>query len=196
MGITGPVRTVTASLPPGGRPASGPAGQRPAAAGLAVLHAAVRAPLSGRARREVLFCLSGFPFILVNPVTVFQVSAVLLWLFWRPTPTRPPNLSGRDVAAAGTVVGLLLALLVATAAARGIGAACRRLAARLLGERIAAPPPRRPRPGLLGGLDARLRDAPGWRAVAYLLLKLPVALLGCYAAVVFWGAVLFLLAYP
>jgi len=195
MGITGPVHTVTAAPPPGGRPASGPTGRRPAAVALAVLHAAVRAPLSGRARREVLFCLSGLPFILVNPVTVFFVSAVLLWLFWRP-PTRPPNLSWLDMAAAGTVVGLLLALLVATGAARGIGAACRRLAARLLGERITAPPPRRLRPGLLGGFDARLRDGPGWRAVAYLLLKLPVALFGYYAVVLFWGMGLVNLTYP
>jgi signal transduction histidine kinase len=196
MGITGPVRTVTATPPPGSRAASGPAGQRPAAAGLAVLRAAVRAPLAGRARREVLFCLSGLPFGLVNPVTVFLVSTELLWLFWRPTPALPPNPSWWDLAAAGTVVGLLLPLLVATGAARGIGAACRRLAARLLGERIAAPPPRRTRRGMIGGLDARLRDGPSWRAVTYLLLKLPVAVFGCYAVVLFWGVGLVNLTYP
>jgi signal transduction histidine kinase len=196
MGITGPVRTVTASPPPGGgRSLVGRAAGEPAA-GLAILQAAVRAPLSGRTRREVLFCLSGLPFVLVNPVTVFLVSAALLWLFWRPTPARPPNLSWPDLAAAGIVVGLLLALLVATGAARGIGAACRRLAARLLGERIAAPPPRRPRPGLLGGLEARLRDGPGWRAVAYLFVKLPVAVFECYAVVLFWGVGLINLTYP
>jgi signal transduction histidine kinase len=199
MGNTGPVRTVTAAPPPGGRPASGPAGLRPAAAGLAVMHAAVRAPLSGRARREVLFCLSGLPFILVNPVTVFLVSLVggqLLWLLWQPTPALPPNPSWWDVAAAATIAGLLLPLLVATGAARGIGAACRGLAARLLGERIAAPPPRRPRRGLPGGLDGRLRDAPGWRAAAYLLVKLPVAVFGYYAVVLFWGVGLVNLTYP
>src|SRR5260370_4135677 len=164
MGITGPVRPVTAPpLPGGGGSRAGRAAGGPAA-GLAILHAAVRAPFTGRARREVLFCLSGLPFVLVNPVTVFQVTAVLLWLFWRPTPARPPNLSWRDVAAAGTVVGLVLLLLVATGAARGIGAACRRLAARLLGERIPAPPPLPPRPRLLRGPDPQPRDPPRSRA--------------------------------
>jgi hypothetical protein len=66
----------------------------------------------------------------------------------------------------------------------------------LLGDRMPAPPAPRPAPAVLGQLDARLRDGPGWRAVAYLLLKLPIALLECYAAVIFWGAGLVNLTYP
>ncbi|HEY1915432.1 MAG TPA: sensor domain-containing protein [Streptosporangiaceae bacterium] len=42
----------------------------------------------------------------------------------------------------------------------------------------------------------RLADGPGWRAVAYLLLKLPLTLLELYALAVFWGAGLANLTYP
>ncbi len=45
-------------------------------------------------------------------------------------------------------------------------------------------------------LDARLRDGPGWRAVAYLLLKLPLALFELYAVGVFWAAGPVNLTYP
>ena len=153
---------------------------------------AVREPLTQRARREVLFCLTGIPFGLANPVVWFYLTALLLW---RATPSRPPNPSWLDGLAALTVAGLLL-LLLAAGAARPLGAACRRLAARLLGERIAPPPPARRWHGTPAGLAARLRDGPGWRATAYLLLKLPVMLVECYAVVVFWGLGLVNLSYP
>jgi signal transduction histidine kinase len=100
------------------------------------------------------------------------------------------------VVAAAAVAVLLTVLLVTTGAARALAAACRGLAGRLLGDRVAAPPPPRPGRGLPGRLDARLRDGPGWRATAYLLLKLPVALLELYAVAVFWGAGLVNLTYP
>jgi signal transduction histidine kinase len=74
---------------------------------------------------------------------------------------------------------------VSTGAARGLGALQRRLAVRLLGVRVAAPPPVPPGP----------RDRNGWRAVAYLLAKLPVALAGLYA-VVLWVGGLVNLSYP
>jgi hypothetical protein len=35
-------------------------------------------------------------------------------------------------------------------------------------------------------LDSRLRDAAGWRAVAYVLVKLPVALSGLYTVSWWW----------
>jgi signal transduction histidine kinase len=184
---TGPV-SAAAATPPGGRPASGPADQKRVAAGLAVLRAAVRAPITGRARREFLFCLIGLPFCVPVPVAGFFITIALL-------PQRP-NPSWWTVLAAGTVAGLLMLLLVATGSARGLAAACRHLAAWLLGERVAAPPPVGARRGLPARLDARIRDGSGWRAVAYLLLKFPVAALGCYAVVVFWGAGLVNLTYP
>ena len=89
------------------------------------------------------------------------------------------------------VAALLTVLLVTTGAARRLTAACRRLAGWLLGERVAAPAPL---PGRR--LAARLADGPGWRALAYLLLKLPVMLLELLAVAVFWGAGLANLTYP
>src|SRR4029077_12340984 len=69
---------------------------------------------------------------------------------------------------------------------RALAGATRRAAGRLLGEHVAAPPPRR----------TRLGDGPGWRAMAYLMLKLPAGLAECYAVGVFWVAGLVDLTYP
>jgi signal transduction histidine kinase len=162
------------------------------ALGSGLIRAAVRAPGTGRARRELLFCLAGVPFAVASPLVVFVVAVDLIRLV---TPGRPPNPSGPDLAVAGAVLALLFVLLLETGAARDIGSLPRLLAARLLGAQIAAPPPVRQRPGGLGGLSAGLGDGAGWRAVAYLLLKLPVALLELYA-VFFWVAGLVNLSYP
>ncbi|GIJ56013.1 sensor histidine kinase [Virgisporangium aurantiacum] len=69
-----------------------------------------------------------------------------------------------------TLIGLPW-LAVGVRAARGPAAAHRWLVRVLLGDRIEAPP--RPKKGFL----AALTDAPGWRALAYLVLRLPSALL-------------------
>jgi len=50
--------------------------------------------------------------------------------------------------------------------------------------------------GILVRMDARLRDGAGWRAVAYLLLQLPMAFIGIYFALAPWAAGLFYLTYP
>jgi signal transduction histidine kinase len=167
-------------------------GPRPLGGAMAVARVAIRAPFAARARRELLFCLAGLPFGVVNPVVVFFVVVDLLWAV---TPHRPPNPSWPDVAAAVVVTGLLLALLVATGAARELGSLQGLIAARLLGARIPAPPPARRSPGRLGRLGPGLRDGADWRAAAYLAVKLPVALLGLYA-VFFWAAGLVNLSYP
>ena len=184
MGITGPVTAPDADQRSGGRPAGGTVG--------AFVRGAAAAPVRGRARRELLFCLAGLPFGLVNPAVAFFIVVELIWGL---TPNRPPNPSWPDVAAAVVVTGLLLALLVAAGAARELGSLQRLLAARLLGARIAAPPPVRRSPGRLGRLGAGVRDGAGWRESAYLAVKLPVALLGLYA-VFFWAAGLVNLSYP
>src|SRR6266566_4247383 len=75
---------------------------------------------------------------------------------------------------------------VAAGAARALAAATRRAAGRLLGEHLPPPPPR----------HARLGDGPGWRAMAYLMLKLPAGLAECYAVGIFWVAGLVNLTYP
>jgi signal transduction histidine kinase len=158
----------------------------------ALARAAAVAPFTGRERRELLFCLAGLPFGLVSPLVLFVLGVDLVRLV---TGTGRANPSPAGVTAASAGLALLLVLLVATGAARWVGSLQRLLAARLLGAPIAAPPPVRRRPGALGRLGAGLRDGAGWRAIAYLLLKLPVALLELYA-VSFWVGGLVNLSYP
>ncbi|MDX6389192.1 MAG: hypothetical protein QOJ73_255 [Streptosporangiaceae bacterium] len=147
----------------------------------ALARAAAAEPFTARALRELLFCLAQVPFIVPIPLAGFAVTVELLWL---TMPARPPNPSWPDVLAGGTVAALALLLLVMTGAARGLGSLQRHLTALFLDERIAVPSPVRSGHGVLSRLNARLRDGPGWRAVAYLPLKLPVTLLELYAA--FW----------
>jgi len=163
-----------------------------AAAAGAVLRAALRAPFAPRARRELLFCLAGVPLGILNPVLAFFLTVELAWL---ATPHRPPNPLWWHVLAGVVVCGLLCSLLVLTGTARGLGTRVRRLAARLLGERIPPPPERRRRPGGLRGVAAGLRDAPGWRATVYLLLKFPFLVFELYA-VFCWAAGAVNLTYP
>jgi signal transduction histidine kinase len=88
-----------------------------------------------------------------------------------------------SISIVGTMVGLPLVVL-ASRAALGVAALNRRLAGWLLGALIAVPPAFRPGYGVLGWLDARLRDGTAWRAVAYVLLKLPAAALEGFAVYV------------
>lgn len=142
---------------------------------------ALGTPLTTRAWRETLYCLLGFPIAVVGFVVVVLLLAVG---------------SGLTASLIGAAPGLLL-LIAALTAARGPAAVHRWLAKWLLGERIAAPPTRRQPAGagLLGRLDGQLRSGNGWRAVVYVLAKLPVALLGVYA-VVWWAVALLNLIAP
>ncbi|MFH8989691.1 sensor histidine kinase [Streptomyces sp. NPDC017940] len=126
----------------------------------------LRAPLSRRALTETAYCLLAFPLGLAGGVPL----AVLLALG-----------AGLTVSLLGAVVGVFV-LLGCLGLARGLGAAHRGLASWLLGERLPRPAPPRPGSGVVGRVDARLRDGAGWRAVAYALVKLPVSTLGAYAA--------------
>jgi signal transduction histidine kinase len=95
---------------------------------------------------------------------------------------------GMSLSLAGMLAGVPL-LTVALLGARQLGALHRRLARRLLGLQVEAPPPL-PRPGgFLARTGARLTDPVAWRACAYLLLKLPVAALAAVLAsyVVLYG---------
>ena len=94
-------------------------------------------------------------------------------------------------------------LALSLRAARRLGENCRRLANRALGPRaesrglvrqkqarpIDPPPPLRPQPGFVGWIRSSLTDAVSWRACGYLLLKLPIALLGGIGLIyiVAWG---------
>jgi len=155
----------------------------------AALRAAGRAPFTGRARRELLYCLLGLPFVVFLPFAGFFAVIAIAQLVAGPW-VRHGNPSGLAVLAAVAAAALLVLLLVTTGATRALAGVCRDLARRLLGEHVTAPAARRP------GLDARLGDGAGWRALAYLLAKVPVAALGGYAVVVYWGAGLVNLTYP
>jgi signal transduction histidine kinase len=162
----------------------------------------LRAPFTGWAWRELLFCAIEVPLgycVLVFPIALMALPlAVTLLLYRGPALgwSAPAHAAGVTAALGGVVVVVVLAvLLLAPRIGRGLGAAHRRLAARLLGERIAGPPPARRGRGAVGRLGATLRDGPGWRAAAYLLVKLPVTVGELYA-VFFAAAGLVNLTYP
>jgi signal transduction histidine kinase len=146
---------------------------------IALIRAALREPFGRRARRELLFCLVG---VLVGLAVLAVVVALLA-----------PG-TAKSVIRAAVVTAVLVPLALATGLARRLGAAHRRLAERLLGERV-APPPDRPSRGRLGRLGVGLRDGPGWRALAYTLLKPPMAAAEAYA-VFLWAGGLANLTYP
>ena len=124
------------------------------------------APLTRWARLDLLYCvLSG-----VTGYLGFVVMVVLLAF-------------GLTVSASvlGTVVGLLL-ITVTLRLSRRLSSLHRRLARRVLGHQVEAPPRFQPGTGLLGRLDRRLRDRVAWRGIWYSLVKLPVAFVQLYAA--------------
>ncbi|MFE0459723.1 sensor domain-containing protein [Kitasatospora sp. NPDC058965] len=100
---------------------------------------------------------------------------------------------------AGTLVTALglpvLALLLACA--RGLGAVERGRVARLLGERLPAPAPvRAAGPGFWSRITAGLRDAAGWKAVAYQVVMFPWHVFSFCVSVTFWSVGLALALLP
>lgn len=192
MGVTGPASPVTAGQWPA----------RPQGGGLVRgIGAAARAPFTARALRELLFCAAEVPLglsVLVVPValTVLPLLVTLLVSGAHPA-NRQANPAGPTAFVAPAVVFVLVALVVlAPRIARRLSAAHRRVAERLLGEHIAGPAPIRAGRGPARWLGATLRDGPGWRATGYLLVQLPLAVLGCYAVVIWWAAGLANMTYP
>ncbi len=191
------VATGRASTANAGSPGSGsgdgqgrPGGPGPALTVARVLRAFVSAPFTARSRRELVFCLAGLPFLVPIPVVALVAVARLVWQLILP---HTPNLAWPDLLAGGIAAMLVAAALVGTGAARGLGGLWRKLAARLLSMQVAPLPPRPERSATRRA--AALRDGPGWRAVAYLMLKLPAGLLALYA-VFFWAGGLVNLSFP
>jgi signal transduction histidine kinase len=146
------------------------------------------AAFTARSARELLFCIIEVPLglcvFLILAAAAFLPSAVTLLVQGAQPPSRSAHAHPDGVVpvlAATLIVVLLALLLLMPRIARGLGALHRRLAARLLGERIAAPPPIRRGGGPVSWLTATLRDGPGWRAAAYPLVKLPVTVGEAYA---------------
>jgi signal transduction histidine kinase len=180
-----PERLPALSEPPGQDRAA--AGDRAAAAGGRARRAAFRqarriagAPVAARTAAEVGYCVLAVPLglVLVVPLLSLLVPGLAL-----------------TATLIGAAAGLLL-LALATRGCRAAGAVHRQLAAWLLGTRVAGPAPFRQGRGVLGRVDARLRDGAGWRAAAYLLLRLPLGLASLYLVAVPWLSGAFYLSYP
>ena len=80
--------------------------------------------------------------------------------------------------------------------ARGFGGFHRQLARGLLDEQIEDPEPFVSRPGFLGWLQSSLRDRTGWRSMAYVAVKVPLAVLGILVGFAAWWDAFFCLTYP
>jgi signal transduction histidine kinase len=146
------------------------------------------AAFSTRAARELLFCvievpLGLCPFAILIGLAMVPQAVTLLVHGGQPRPSHAHPDGAVTFLGAAIVVALLALLLLTPRIARWLGVAHRRLAAWLLGGRIAAPAPVRGR-GAGRWLAGTLRDGPGWRAAAYLLVKLPVTVGEAYAGFV------------
>ncbi|MGE5289757.1 MAG: sensor domain-containing protein [Micromonosporaceae bacterium] len=143
-----------------------PAGHLPA--GWGVLRF-LREPFTRRSWAEFGYAMVGLPLAIVG--FVFTIATLAIGALSAPS-------------VAGLFVGLP-ALVASSYGVRYFGAVNRRMADRLIGLRVAAPPPLRPVPGIVGLVWSALTDVAAWRARAYLVLKLPIAVLNFSVAMVF-----------
>ncbi|SHH11330.1 sensor histidine kinase [Streptoalloteichus hindustanus] len=135
----------------------------------------LRAPFHRRAGAEFLYLVIGVP------LAVLGFGYALLTV-------------GLGLVTGITSLGMPL-LSAGVRGARRLGGVHRGLARRLLGVSVAPPRPLVGGRGFLGWVGAGLRDTAGWRAMAYLAVKLPVALVMIALSVVFWGYGLFFTSY-
>ena len=136
----------------------------------------VETPFTRRTWSELLFMMAGMPIAFIGMVFVgitMAAGAVL----------------------AITFIGIAL-IGLAVRGARGFGRMQRRLAGALLDEAIDEPEPFSPRPGYLGWLQSALRDRTGWKAMAYVAIKVPLALVAFFTAFSLWWDAFRCLTYP
>jgi signal transduction histidine kinase len=77
-----------------------------------------------------------------------------------------------------------------------VGAAHRWLGRRLLGVAVEPPAPVRFEPGVLGWIRSGLTYSPGWRALGFLAVKLPLGILDFAVFLLFWLYGVLFLTYP
>ncbi|WP_093765434.1 sensor histidine kinase [Streptomyces sp. F-7] len=139
--------------------------------------AALRAPVEGRAWRELAYVLLSLPIsilLFTYAVTMVSLGAGLLVTFL-----------GVPVLAA------------ALAGCRGIGSVERARARGLLGLDVGEPQPRRlERQGFMGWIGAVLKSGTSWRALLYSVLQLPWAVLSFTVTVTVWTLGWSLVTYP
>jgi signal transduction histidine kinase len=102
---------------------------------------------------------------------------------------------GAGVVLAITFFGLAI-LALSIRGSRGLGGLHRQLARGLLGEEIAEPEPFVHPPGFLGWLQSALRDRTGWRSMAYVASKVPLAFLGIFVGFSMWWDAFYCITYP
>lgn len=125
---------------------------------------------------EVVFAVAGLPAAVAGAVFVFAMlyTGALL---------------------AVTLVGLPL-VAAGLRGARVLGGLHRRAVARLLGEEVSGTEPTPPAPGMVGWIRAGLTDPAGWRALLYLVLRLPAGLAAFLVSVVLPAAAVWLIGFP
>jgi signal transduction histidine kinase len=136
----------------------------------------LRTPFRKRSAAELLYALLGLPLALPGFLYVLIALPVSLVM---------------------TMVLLGIPMFtVAMKGARGLGGLYRAVARRVLDLRVVTPPHRRAAAGLMAGFTSAMSDSTGWRAMLYLLIKFPLALVTLACAAVFWAYGLGLLTYP
>ncbi|GID91323.1 sensor histidine kinase [Amorphoplanes digitatis] len=139
---------------------------------------ALRAPFTTSALRQAVFCVAGVAgaaAVLAVPAIIPALGVLILWATGALSREPAPAVAPLFLVLFPLTVALLVVL--AAPAGRALGAAQRRLADRLLGVRVDAPPPRPSR-----RIGAVVSDGPGWRALGYGLLKVPLAIPEGYGA--------------
>jgi signal transduction histidine kinase len=136
----------------------------------------VETPFTRRTWSELLYMMAGMPiaFFGLAFVGITMVAGVVLAI---------------------TFIGFAI-IAIAVRGARGIGGLQRRLARALIDETIEEPAPFSPRPGYLGWLQSVLRDRAGWKAMAYLAIKVPLSFVAFVTAFSLWWDAFRCLTYP
>jgi signal transduction histidine kinase len=136
----------------------------------------IETPFTRRTWSELLFLVVGMPlaFVGVAFVGITMMTGVVLVI---------------------TFIGFVI-IGLAVRGARGFGGLQRRLAGALIDDDIEEPEPFAPRPGYLGWLQSALRDRTGWKAMVYLVAKVPLSLLAFFTAFSVWWDAFRGLTYP
>jgi signal transduction histidine kinase len=132
----------------------------------AIVRNVIRTPITRRTWAELCFLLTG------SALAAVGLAFIALTM-------------GAGIALTVTFFGLSIVGL-SLRGARGFGGFQRQLSQKLLGEHIDEPDPFLPRPGFFGWLQSVLRDRTAWRAVAYLAIKVPLAIVGLLTALSIW----------
>jgi signal transduction histidine kinase len=136
----------------------------------------LRDAYGGRTWRRLLYAVIGAPVALLG--LAYAMVAVL-----------------PGVVLSVTVIGLPW-LTAGVLGARGPAALHRWLARTVVGVTVERPPPVRRRSGIVGWVRSGLADATGWRALLYLALKAPLAVVTMLVSVALWAYGLLALTFP